>query len=98
MGFVRIYWDKGGTPAYIHEVYRWMPAIGYDMDEKDPRFESQRYYEEYEDSAELTLKIKNFVEGYYDSIDTIRKRIWMFRNNKEHYYTSVNAYKEVRVK
>lgn len=98
LGFVRIYWDRGGTPAYIHEVYRWMPYKGYDIEEEDPRFESHRYYEEYEDSATLTLKLKNFVEGYYDSIAAIRKRVRLFKNNKEAYQTFTNAYKEVRVK
>jgi hypothetical protein len=98
LGFVRIYWDKGGTPAYIHEVYRWMPAKGYDIDENDPRFESLRYYEEYEESAMMTLKLKNFVEGYYDSIAAIRKRVYNLKNCKEAYKTYTDAYKEVRVK
>ncbi len=97
-GFVRIYWVGGGHPAYMHEVYKWMPYKGYDIEEKDPRFQSQKYYEEYEDQAELTLKIKNFVEGYWDSIKTMKKRIYMFKNNKEFYKEACNAYKQVRVK
>lgn len=97
-GFVRIYWKSGAQSAYVHEVYRWMPMKGYDMDEKDPRFASKKYYEEYEDRAELTLKIKNFVEGYYDSMDTLKKRVRLFRNSKEFLQNAEKAYQNVVVK
>jgi hypothetical protein len=97
-GFYRIYWTGGGEPAYIHEVYKEMPYKGYHMDDLDPRFESQRYYEEYEDAGEITRKIKNFVEGYWDSIATMRKRIYMLKNNKEFRETATKAYRQVRVK
>jgi hypothetical protein len=76
----------------------WMPMKGYDMDEKDPRFASQKYYEEYEDRAELTLKIKNFVEGYWDSMDTLKKRVRLLRNNKEFLDNAIRAYSNVVVK
>jgi hypothetical protein len=98
MGFVRIYWQNGGQPAYLHEVYRWMPAKGYNIEDEDPRFEDKRYFEEYEDSAELTMKIKNFVEGYWDSVATIRKRIYLMKNNKEANKTFTDAYRNVRVR
>lgn len=93
LGFWRIYFKD----AYLHEVYQWMPAKGYDLDDLDPRFESQKYYEEYEDQAEITLKIKNFVEGYYDSIEKIRTRLYMLKNNEEFYRTARNAYRQVRL-
>lgn len=97
-GFYRIYWTGGGEPAYMHEVYKWMPAKGYDIDEYDPRFESHRYYEEFEDRAELTMKIKNFVEGYWDSMATMRKRVRLFKHDKEFYRNAVRAYRNVVVK
>lgn len=97
-GFVRIYWVGGCEPAYMHECYKWMPYKGYDIEEKDPRFQSKKYFEEYEDQAELTLKIKNFVEGYWDAIKTMKKRVYMMKNNKEFYNTAKNAYRNVRVK
>jgi len=97
-GFTRIYWVGGCEPAYMHEVYDNMPYKGYDIEEKDPRFQSKKYYEEYEDSAELTLKIKNFVEGYWDSLYTMKKRVYMMKNNKEFRNTAIDAYKRVRVK
>ena len=96
--FHRLYWINGGEPAYIHEVYDYMPYKGYDIEEKDPRFQSREYYEEYEDQAELTMKLKNFVEGYWDSINTIKKRIYMLKNDKEFRKTASEAYRSVRVK
>lgn len=97
-GFYRIYWKSGCQSAYVHEVYMWMPMKGYDMDEKDPRFASKKYYEEYEDAAELTLKIKNFVEGYYDSYETLKKRVRLLRNNKDFLKEAIRAYSQVVVK
>lgn len=97
-GFVRIYWVGGGESAYIHECYRFMPYKGYNIEEKDPRFQSHQYYQEYEDQAELTMKIKNFVEGYWDSIKVMEKRIYMFKNDKEFYKEATQAYKKIRVR
>jgi len=97
-GFYRLYWTGGGQPAYIHEVYKEMPYRGYDINDKDIRLQSFKYYQEYEDSAELTRNIKNFVEGYVDSMGTLRKRVYMLKNDKEFYKNAVDAYKQVRVK
>jgi len=97
-GFYRIYWTGGGEPAYMHEVYKWMPMKGYVLDEKDPRFDSQKYYQEYEDTAELTLKVKNFVEGFWDSMETMKKRVRLFRNNKDFYNEAVGAYRATKVR
>lgn len=93
-GFYRIYYKQG----YVHEVYKEMPQIGYDMDDLDPRFESQKYYEEYEDEGEKTRKIKNYVEGYYDSLDRIRTRLYMLRHDKEFFENSQKAYQQVVIK
>ena len=97
-GFYRIYWTGGGEPAYVHEVYKWMPMNGYTIDEKNPRFESHRYYQQYEDRDEVVMKVKNFVEGYTDSKETLLKRYRMFRNDKEYYKTATQAYRATRVK
>ena len=94
LGFYRIYY-RG---AYLYEVYKEMPEHGYDMDDLDPRFESQKYYEEYEDQAEKTRKIKNFVEGYHEAIDRIRTRLFLIRHDKEFYENAVKAYQMVHVK
>ena len=96
-GFYRVYWTGGGECAYIHEVYKWMPYKGYDIDEKDIRFQSQKYYEEYEDAAELTLNLKNYVEGYWDAFKTIQKRVYMLKNNKEFYKSRFFGSREVAV-
>lgn len=94
-GFYRIYWKD----AYMHEVYAEMPMLGYDWVEDDIRMdESQRYFEEFEDSGEVTRKIKNFMEGYYDSLDVIRTRTFMFKNNEEFYKEAKEAYQTMYVK
>jgi len=94
LGFYRIYFRQ----AYIHEVYKEMPEHGYDLDDLDPRFESQRYYEEFEDQAELTRNIKNYVEGYWESLDRIRTRTYLMRNNQEFNKSATNAYKQMVIK
>lgn len=93
-GFYRIYWGQ----AYIHEVYGEMPQYGHDIYEKDIRLVSQKYYEEYEDRTKLTRKIKNYVEGYWDSLDTIRTRNWLMKHDNEFHKNAVNAYKQVVIK
>jgi len=93
LGFYRIYWQQ----AYLHEVYKEMPNKGYDIFDYDPRLESQSYYEKYEDNVELTRKIKNFVEGYYDSKKTLQIRSYMMRNNKEFNDNAKKAYKQMRI-
>lgn len=72
--------------------------MGYDMDSLDPRFEDKKYWEEQEDADELTRKIKNFVEGYYESDDRIRTRMYMLRHDKEFYENSQKAYQQMVVK
>lgn len=94
LGFYRIYFKQ----AYLHEVYKEMPEFGYDMDDLDPRFESQKYFEEFEDNTELTRTIKNFVEGYWDSLDRVRTRLYMLRNNDEFLKNAMEAYQQMVVK
>lgn len=94
LGYFRIYW-RG---AYIHEVYSKMPEFGYDIEDIDPRFENKGYYEEYEDNAELSQKIKNYIEGYRDSIERIRTRIYMMKNDREFNETATRAYQNYTVK
>lgn len=93
-GFYRIYYQR----AYIHEVYKEMPMEGHDIYENDVRFQDKKYHEEYEDRAEITRKIKNYVEGYFDSLDRIKTRVWMMRNNKEFNETATRRYETVVIK
>jgi len=97
-GFYRIYWTGGGEPAYVHEVWKWMPYKGYDIEEKDMQLISQKYFEEYEDQLEVSRKIKNFVEGYWDSIDVLKTRVYMLKNNKEFRDNAVKAYRQFVVR
>ena len=94
LGFHRIYFKQ----AYVHEIYEEMPLEGYDLESYDPRVENQSYYEEYEDNPELVRKIKNYVEGYIDSIGRIKTRVYMLKNDREFYENAVNAYKQVVLK
>jgi len=93
-GFFRIYYKQ----AYIHEIYKEAPMIGYTMDSLDPRFESKKFWESKEDRADLTRQVKNYIEGYWDSLDRIRTRMYMFRNNYEFYKTAVDGYKTLVIK
>lgn len=97
-GFYRIYWVDGGEPAYIGECYKEMGEVGYEVEEKNYQLESKKYYEEYEDNPELIRKIKNFVEGYRDSIHRLKTKVWMMKNNDEFRKTAVNGYKQMKVK
>ena len=92
-GFYRIYFRQ----AYLHEAHKGMGPKGYDIVEYDPRFESKSYYEQFEDNVDLTMKIKNFREGYYDSIGTIRRRAYMMKNNSEFFKEATRAYKQMKV-
>lgn len=93
-GFYRIYWKN----AYIHEVYDSMPYLGYDTEEEDVNLDKQSYYEEYEDSNEITRKIKNYVEGYWDTYDVIRTRLWMLQNDSEFRDNAQKAYQQFVIK
>lgn len=93
-GFWRIYW-KG---AYIGECYDNMPPHGYDKLEDDVRLINQSYYEEYEDRVKTTRQIKNFVEGFYDSINSLRTRLYMLKNNLEFRQNAQKAYQSFYVK
>lgn len=72
--------------------------LGYDLETYDPRFESQQYFEEFEDNAELIRKVKNYVEGYYDAIGTIKTRTYMMKNDNEFYTNATRAYQNLTVK
>ncbi len=97
-GFYRIYWKGSGPSAYIAECYKEMPEVGYDIEEKDVYLESKKYYEEFEDNYQLTRKIKNFVEGYWEVLDRIKTNIYMIKNNKEHRKLAIQRYQTFYVK
>jgi hypothetical protein len=93
-GFYRIYWRN----AYIHEIYADMPYKGYDIEQEDVRNQNQSYFEEYEDSNEITRKIKNYVEGYWDSHDVIKTRLYMLKNDTEFRDNAQKAFQQFVVK
>ncbi len=79
LGFWRVYW-KGN---YLGELFEEMSCQYHDTESYDPRLESQKYYEEYEDHIKLVRTLKNFTEGYYDSLAKFRRRIYQLRHNPE---------------
>lgn len=91
MGFYRIYWKD----AYVHEVYKEMPANGYEWYTESPYKDSLKLMLEYEQDGEIQRKVKNYVEGYYEAIKAIRLRTYQFKNNDEHYRTAKDMYKHV---
>lgn len=93
-GFYKVFWKQ----AYVHEVFKEMPSKGYDFEDYDPRLENRSYYEEYEDHVKMIRTIKNFKEGYYDSIDRIRTRMYLMKNSNEHYENSQRAYQHTVIR
>lgn len=97
-GFYRIFWVGDGHNAYIGECSKDMPEIGYEIEEKNFQMEDKKYFEEYEDHAELIQKIKNFREGYWDNTDRIKTKVYMLKNNAEFRKEAQKAYSELVVK
>lgn len=97
-GFFRIFWVGDGVSAYIGEASKDMPEVGYEIEEKNFQMESKKYFEEYEDHAELIQKIKNYREGYWDSLDRLKTNIYLLKNNAEHRKEAQEAYKQFIVK
>lgn len=79
-GFYRIYWKH----IYLYECSENMPYRGYSIEIENPMVnESKRFYEEYEENIEMIKIMKNFVEGYSESIDHVRRRVWLHRHDRE---------------
>ena len=93
-GFYRVYWKQ----AYIHEVYKEMPFIGYDFEDLNMHFEEKKYFEKMEDKAELTRKIKNYVEGYVDSIERIQTKTWLMKHDKNFQEEATRGYQTINIK
>ncbi len=93
-GFFRIYWKD----AYVHEVYKEMPARGYVWYTDSPYKESFRLVQQYELDGEIQRKVKNFVEGYYEASKAIKLRVYQFKNNDEHYRVAKDMYRNVVIK
>lgn len=93
-GFYRIYYKS----AYIGECSKDMTQIGYDIEAKNYHFEDKRYFQEYEDTIDSTARLKNFREGYWQTLDRLRTRIYMFRHDKEFYERALKGYSQMRVK
>lgn len=94
MGFWRVYWKD----HYFSECFEEMPPLGHNIEAYDPRLSSQKYYEEFEDHVETVRTIKNFKEGYYDGIQSAKRRFYQLMHQPEFFERSKNAYKNMMVK
>ena len=94
LGFYRIYWKT----AYVHEVFKDMPEEGFEIQSWNPRLENKSYFEAQEDNVELIRNIKNYVEGYRDSIERIRTRTYLMKHDKEFHDNAMKAYSQITVK
>lgn len=97
-GFARIFWIGDGESAYIGEAHKNMSEVGYDIEEKNFQLESKKYFEEFEDNFNLINQIKNFREGFWDSLDRLRTNIYLLKNNSEHRKEAQAAFKQMIVK
>jgi len=93
-GFWRIYWKD----HYMGECFEEMTQVGYDLVAYDPRLENQSYYEEYEDHVKMVRTIKNFIEGYWDGLINMKRKIFLLRRNHEMFERSQRAYKQMVIK
>lgn len=75
-----------------------MPQFGYEREEMDMRIDTKKYRQEYEDSGELARKIKNFVEGYWENLNSFKTKVYMLKNNKEFRKDAIQAYRRFIVK
>jgi hypothetical protein len=93
-GFYRIYYKQ----AYIGECSKDMFQEGYDIEEKNWNLEDKTWALQNHDLIEQTARLKNFKEGYWQTLDMLRTRIYMFRKDREFYKQSLQAYSQVRIK
>lgn len=75
-----------------------MPQVGYDCIDKDFNFLEKKYVESREDPSELTRKIKNFVEGYWEALETIRVRVYLMRHDAQYNKLATQRYQTVVIK
>ena len=75
-----------------------MPENGYDINEIDPRLEDKNYAEKFEDNTELTRRLKNFVEGYWEALRHIQIRVWLMKHNDEYNKEATEHYQQMVVK
>lgn len=93
-GFYRIYFRN----AYIGECSKDMNLIGHDIEEKNWNMEDFSYYRQMDDLADQTARLKNFREGYVETLDMLRTRTYMVKHNKEFYERARQGYSQLRIK
>lgn len=93
-GFYRIYFRQ----AYVGECSKNMPELGYNIFERSIGFEDYSFYQKYHNTVDSTLRVKNFVEGYWETRNKLRTRLMNMMNSKEHYETARKGYSQMRIR
>lgn len=93
-GFYRIYYLQ----AYMGECYKNMPETGFEINERAMGFENYDYYQAYHDNADTSLRVKNFVEGYWETYHRLRLKVYQFTHDKEFFKVASEGYKQMRIK
>ncbi len=93
-GFYRIYYRQ----AYVGECYGNMPELGYEIEERAQGLEDYSFYQQHHDTIDTTLRIKNFVEGYWETHNRLRTRLMQMKNSSEHYEMARKGYSQLRIK
>jgi hypothetical protein len=75
-----------------------MNLIGHDIEEKNWNMEDFSYYRQMDDLADQTARLKNFREGYVETLDMLRTRTFMIKHNKEFYERARQGYSQLRIK
>jgi len=92
-GFYRIYYKQ----AYVGELYKEMPKVGYNIEDEDMNLSDKTYYINKMEDGEVQRKIKNFVEGYSEVKDQVRTRFYMLKHDSEFYKEATGGYKRLNV-
>lgn len=93
-GFYRIYLKD----AYIGECSKDMSEKGYDIEEKNYHMEDTQYRQQFEDNIDSTARLKNFKEGYWETLDKLKTRVFLFKHNPEFHKNATQGYKTMRIK
>jgi hypothetical protein len=93
-GFYRIYFRN----AYIGECFKDMPEMGYEIFERSFQFDDYSHYQEFHDNVDTTLRVKNFVEGYWETKKRLRMKLYNIHMDKEFYATALKGYSQARIK
>lgn len=75
-----------------------MNLRGHDIEEKNWNMEDFSYWRTHGDVADQSAKLKNFREGYTETLNLLRTRTFMIKHDKEFYERARAGYSQLRIK